>query len=921
MRTIFIIALSILLVWTAKAQQNLVPNGNFEDTISCPTASNQISNSTGWGSWTNASPDYFHTCASSTYSVGIPTNIGPHGYQWPHSGNAYAGIIIPIALNGNAEYITRSISPLQVGATYEVSLSINGMNANRWRHDNLGVFFFANGPAFVATTNPVILNPQVDFSGNGTFDDTLNWMRLVKTYTADSAYDNIVIGGFKHPNNIQIDTIGTSSGWFYYYIDSVVVKWVGKSDIYATDSVLCAGDAIIVPYRVNDPNYFNTNNVFSLQLSNASGSFANPVTISTKNSKVSDTLVGVIPANTPTGTGYRIRMVASSNADTSEDNGYNIKIGNISAVGTTTNSPICAGNTLTVNVSTVSGATYAWAGPNSYSSTIANNSFVNAGTAQSGNYYITLQLYGCTFKDTVTALVKPTPAKPVAFVLGGLLCAGDTLKLNVTSGTSGISWSWTGPSSYSASTQNPTRINATTAMSGDYIATADLNGCIAKDTVTVAVQPAPNAVTLSSNNPACSGDTLYVNSTNSSSGVTYNWAGPNSFSASTQNSFIANSTTAATGWYVMTVGLNGCNYKDSIYATINQTPSLPNISYNSPLCVGETLNLSTNSTGNYSWKGAGNFTSNQQNPARSNMQFGDTGSYSLVVTVSGCNSDTAKTNVTINPLPFVAIAASPGATICSGQQVQFTAYPNNHGGTPGYAWYINGIAAGNTSTVFTTTTLNNGDIVRCDMTEITKCSSPITDPSNDITMTVNQWLAPKVSISANPGPSIHPFQDITFTALATDAGSNPTYQWKRNGVNEAGATGPTWGANAQALSNGDEICVLVRSSYSCPQPDTVLSNCIELEVRLGVNDVADNNDLLLYPNPNTGKFILKSNTINAISKIEITNNVGQLVYVKDINRNVNLLNEEIDMSSPASGIYMLRLYGDYNIYSRLFVVR
>src|SRR5690606_12376545 len=142
--------------------------------------------------------------------------------------------------------------------------------------------------------------------------------------------------------------------------------------------------------------------------------------------------------------------------------------------------------------------------------------------------------------------------------------------------------------------------------------------------------------------------------------ASYNWVGPNSFSATTQNSYIANSTTAATGWYVMTVGLNGCSYKDSTYATINQTPALPNISYNSPLCVGETLNLSTTASGNYYWKGTGNFTSNQQNPNRTNMQFGDTGSYSLAVVVSGCTSDTAYTNVTINPQPFVAIAASPG---------------------------------------------------------------------------------------------------------------------------------------------------------------------------------------------------------------------------------------------------------------------
>lgn len=917
MREYILLLLMICCYSLTNGQQNLVPNGNFEQYINCPSGQNQTSNSTGWSSWTNASPDYYHSCATNA-SYQVPYNA--LGYQPAASGSAYVGLINYANGLSFGEYITRSITPLQIGATYEVSLSVNMTdNYTYWMVDNLGVFFFDVGSSFINTNNNIVLDAQVDYSGNGVFNDSINWTRLVKTFTADSSYDNIVIGGFIHYDSVQRIYNSGSGGYSYYYIDSVVVKWVGKSDIYAKDSILCTGDTIRLPYRVNDPNYFNTNNVFSLQLSNASGSFANPVTIGTINSKVSDTLVGVIPANTPTGTGYRLRMVASSNADTSEDNGYNIKIGNVSAVATTTNSPICAGNTLTVNVSTVTGATYAWAGPNSYSSTIANNSFVNAGTGQSGDYYITMQLYGCMFKDTVTALVKPTPANVVA-TANTLLCAGDTLKLNAGSSTSGVTWAWTGPGSYSVSTQNPVRLNTTPAMSGDYIVTADLNGCTAKDTTTVTIQPTPNVVTLSSSSPGCSGDTLYFNSTQSTTGASYNWVGPNSFSVNTQNSFIANSSTAATGWYRMTVGLNGCSYKDSIFATINQTPALPNINYNSPLCVGETLNLSTNATGNYYWKGAGNFTSNQQNPARGNMQFGDTGSYSLVVTVNGCSSDTAYTNIAINPLPFVAIAASPGATICSGQQVQFTAYPNNHGSTPGYAWYINGIAAGNTTTVFTTSTLNNGDIVRCDMTENTKCSSPVTDASNDITMTVQPVLSPTVTITADNMPPWNGGLTVTFTANPTHGGTTPEYQWKRNGADVVGATGATWGVVVNALNANEDICVVLKSSYECAVPDTAMSNCITTAFT-GVGDVANERSLLLYPNPNMGKFILESNTIKGLSKIEITNAVGQLVYVKEMSNGDMFLREKIDMGSTAKGLYLLRLYTDNKLYHSLFVVR
>ena len=890
--------------------------GNFEQYTTCPTASNQMSNSTGWSSWTNASPDYFNACASGSSGVGIPTNIGTRGYQYPHSGNGSAGIIIEINHPTNAprEYFGRAITAMQAGLTYEVSLSINSMNDNNRAIDDIEVFFFDAGPTFVNTTFNVPVSSQVDFSGNGVFADTLNWTRLVKTYTADSAYDNIVIGGFKPPSAIQSTNNGTNTGWLYYYIDSVVVKYVGRSDINYRDSILCAKDTIRVPYRVNHSAYFQNNNVFSIQLSNASGSFASPVTIGTKTSKVSDTIVCVIPAGTTAGTGYRIRMVASNGADTSEDNGINIKIGNTTGFAGTTNSPVCSGNTLTVNASSVTGGVYAWTGPNSFSSTTANNSFTNAGTNLSGDYYITIQQYGCAFKDTVTATVNPTPVAPVANS-NTPLCAGQTLNLAAATSTSGVSWGWTGPGTYTSTTQNPNITNSTTAMSGDYIVTATLGNCTAKDTATVLVKPSPAAVTTSNNSPVCVGDSLKIFSTTSTTGVTYIWAGPNSFSATTQNASIANSTVAATGWYRMTVDLNGCTYKDSSFATVNVIQATPTVSYNNPLCIGESLSLtaSTVTGATYNWNGPNNFTSNQQNPNRANMQFGDTGIYSVTTSMNGCTSPAANVSVKINPLPFVVIIANPGDSICNGAPVLFTAYPNNHGGTPTYQWFVNGTPSG-TGTVFNGVSLANGNIVRCDMTENTKCSVPITDQSNDIEMKVLPWLAPTVSISANP-PA--PWDDnvlVSFTATPTNGGNNPGYQWRRNGTNVQGATNAVWGVNVNQLSKNDKICVLLKSNYKCPQPDTALSNCINTQYT-GVNNI-ERGALKLYPNPVSNQLFISG--IGNASVIELYDVVGRKYSISEwLNYSKGIVT--IGVSSLASGVYIIKLSDEGVQYIQRFV--
>ncbi|MBW7912939.1 MAG: T9SS type A sorting domain-containing protein [Taibaiella sp.] len=887
-------------------QYNHLTNGNFEQYNGACNNSTPINACTGWKDHNQYIPGnsyYYHLCRNS--------QTNQFGYQYPVSGSAYTGITTHNYYWNNYAIKTAlhsEIIPLQPHVNYEVSLSVSLADTSFYATDGIGVFFYDNGPDTVHANNLTSINPQVLYSGYGIISDTQNWTRLIDTFTADSAYKNIVIGCFLNYTNMNIDTLRsgpTALGqrYAYYYLDSVVVKALDSFSVIFNDTLLCAGDTIEIKYIT--PDQYGVNNVFTAQLSNASGSFASPVNIGSKTTQWGGFMTCVIPPNTPNGSGYRIRVVSGSGVDTSRDNIVNIRIGNVATSGSSagTNSPVCAGSTLTLSAASgVSGTTFLWTGPNSFSSTNANNSFTNAAANLAGTYYLTMQIHGCTRRDTFQVQVKPTPANVVASA-NTPLCAGDTLKLNASSSTSGLSWTWAGPGSYSVSTQNPVRLNTTTAMSGDYIVTADLNGCTAKDTVTVTVQPQPNAVTLSTSSPGCSGDTLYLNSTTSSTGASYNWVGPNSFSANTQNSYIANSTTAATGWYRMTAGLNGCSYKDSIYATINQTPTLPNISYNSPLCVGETLNLSTNATGNYYWKGAGNFTSNQQNPARTNMQFGDTGSYSLVVTVSGCSSDTAYTNIAINPLPFVAIAASPGATICNGQQVQFTAYPNLHGGTPAYQWYVNGIAAGNTTTVFNTSTLNNGDIVRCDMTETTKCSSPMTDASNDITITVQPILSPTVTINADNMPPWNGGLTVTFTATPTHGGSNPTYQWKRNGQDVVGATGPTWGVIVNALNPNEDICVVLKSSYECAVPDTAMSNCITTAFT-GIGDIVNNKNIKIYPNPVKG--VLHTEGVETGSTIELIDVLGRKCATHQLVGGTVAL---VDVSTLVPGVYVVKVNG------------
>ncbi|MBK7149342.1 MAG: hypothetical protein IPH78_11110, partial [Bacteroidetes bacterium] len=102
---------------------------------------------------------------------------------------------------------------------------------------------------------------------------------------------------------------------------------VGSSYIYAdyNGSQMCAGGTATVTYDATGClNTFQSGNVFTVQLSNASGSFASPVNIGTRTTTDPDGSINVtLPANLASANyynGYQIRVVSSNPAITGSGN-------------------------------------------------------------------------------------------------------------------------------------------------------------------------------------------------------------------------------------------------------------------------------------------------------------------------------------------------------------------------------------------------------------------------------------------------------------------------------------------------------------------------------------------------------------------------------------------------------------------------
>ncbi|RYD92909.1 MAG: hypothetical protein EOP50_11980, partial [Sphingobacteriales bacterium] len=89
-------------------------------------------------------------------------------------------------------------------------------------------------------------------------------------------------------------------------------------------SAFCTGGTVSVPFTAT--NSFANDNVFTAQLSDGSGSFANPVVIGSVTDAYSGTISATLPVNSAAGSGYRIRVVSSNPVFTGTDNGSDLSM-------------------------------------------------------------------------------------------------------------------------------------------------------------------------------------------------------------------------------------------------------------------------------------------------------------------------------------------------------------------------------------------------------------------------------------------------------------------------------------------------------------------------------------------------------------------------------------------------------------------
>lgn len=474
----------------------------------------------------------------------------------------------------NGAAIALSVSPTYAGATYS------------WYSSRTGTFSTQASPS-PSTTTPGVTRYTVTVTLGGC------------TY---SSFVDVTV----QPSTDPILTLNTFSG------------------------ALCLGSTRTLIFTISG-NPFPSGNVLTAQLSDASGSFAAPVSIGTlaySGLTTGSGLTATIPATATPGTGYRIRLVGSNPVITSNDNGSDLTLNAVPTATATSNSPVPQAGTLVLNGGpAVAGNTYVWtaaytSGGSAVVGTTQNLSLTNVQPSQSGTYTLTItNAAGCP--ATATTSVTVTPAAPVTTLaltaFAGPVCAGQSYSLSyVASGPSfGAGNVITAQlSDASGSFAAPVAIGAvsTTAAAGTVgiVLPASASGAayrirlissspviVSNDNGSSLVITNLSTAAAGSNSPVTAGSPLSLTATGLS-GATYLWTGPNGYAATGPNQTIASATAANAGTYTVTISLNGCSATASAAVVVNPAPVVASIQTNSlasAYCAGTALNVAFTASG------------------------------------------------------------------------------------------------------------------------------------------------------------------------------------------------------------------------------------------------------------------------------------------------------------------------------------
>lgn len=223
--------------------------------------------------------------------------------------------------------------------------------------------------------------------------------------------------------------------------------------------------------------------------------------------------------------------------------------------------------------------------------------------------------------------------------------------------------------------------------------------------------------------------------------------------------------------------------------------------------------------------------------------------------------------------PAHVILTASANPICAGDNVIFTAST----GFGNYNFYRGLMSVQSTaSNSYSSSSLVDNDSMKVLASDMNGCL----DTSNVILMDVNTVATPT----------------ITQAGSTLSSSSGTGNQWYFNGTLIPGATGQDHVATADG-NYTVEVTIGACSALSSPYIYTTT----------GISVATTNTDILLYPNPNTGTFILTGVSLTETTFLSIYNALGIVVAVIELQASGSGT-QEVKFNDLTNGVYFIVLY-------------
>lgn len=242
----YIFLFILLFCCEAKTQTEYITNGSFEQIDSCYGCTSPIgfdvfewSGCNGWSIPISSSSDLW--CNSGTQcSINPPTIVGI-GYQFPKTGNNFAGILIGAggAYANYREYIQNKLSHSLINNRKYVIEFYMSKAYMPCTTNKMGVKFFNTKYNDMTTYWLTNLQPDAENEITNFVTDTSGWQKVSMQYNANGNENYVVIGCFADSLNLTLepngcDTTGSGASYVlgvgYFFIDDVSIKEIESTE-------------------------------------------------------------------------------------------------------------------------------------------------------------------------------------------------------------------------------------------------------------------------------------------------------------------------------------------------------------------------------------------------------------------------------------------------------------------------------------------------------------------------------------------------------------------------------------------------------------------------------------------------------------------------------------------------------------------